>query len=37
MKVPAGQLGKLLGTRSVNVVPGKKQLALVDMPLDRSV
>jgi len=37
MKVPADQLGKLLGTRSVNVVPGKKQLALVDMPLDRSV
>jgi hypothetical protein len=37
MKVPADQLGKLLGTRSVNVVPGKKQLALVDMPIDRSV
>ena len=37
MKVPADQLGKLLGTRSVNVVPGKKQLALVDMPLDHSV
>jgi Icc protein len=35
-KVAAGELGKLLGTRSVNVVPGKRRLALVDMPLDRS-
>ena len=37
MKVPADQLGKLLGTRSVNVVAGKKELAPVDLPLDHSV
>ena len=37
MKVAAGELGKVLGTRSVNVVPGKRRLALVDTPLDRAV
>ena len=34
--VPAGQLGKLLGTRKLSVVRGRQQLALVDTPLDRS-
>jgi hypothetical protein len=32
--VPAGELGKLLGTRQVSVVPGRHQLALIDTPLD---
>jgi 3',5'-cyclic-AMP phosphodiesterase len=35
MKVPAGELGRLLGTREVSVVRGRRALALVDTPLDR--
>jgi Icc protein len=33
--VPAGELGKLLGTREIDVVRGRQQLALVDTPLVR--
>jgi Icc protein len=32
--VPAGELGKLLGTRQLTVVRGKQELALIDTPLD---
>jgi len=32
--VTAGQLGKLLGTRQINVVRGKQELALIDTPLE---
>jgi len=35
LKVPAGELGKLLGTREINVVPGVRQLAMIDKPLER--
>jgi 3',5'-cyclic AMP phosphodiesterase CpdA len=35
VKVAAGELGKLLGTRQVTVVRGKNELALIDRPLDR--
>ena len=35
VKVPAGELGKLLGTRRVSVIRGKNALALIDRPLDR--
>ncbi|MEO2218451.1 metallophosphoesterase [Chromobacterium vaccinii] len=34
VKVPAGELGKLLGTRQLTIVPGTGQLAMVDTPLD---
>ncbi|MEJ8676141.1 hypothetical protein [Chromobacterium amazonense] len=34
VKVPAGELGKLLGTRQITVAPGSSLLALVDTPLD---
>ena len=34
VKVPAGELGKLLGTRQLNVVRGRHELALIDTPLD---
>ena len=34
--VPAAELGKLLGTRRIEVVRGKHQLALIDTPLDRA-
>ncbi len=33
--VPAGELGKLLGTRQIRVVPGKHALATIDTPLER--
>ena len=33
--VPAGELGKLLGTRQLSVVRGQQELALIDRPLDR--
>ncbi|HZW50677.1 MAG TPA: metallophosphoesterase [Rudaea sp.] len=33
--VPAGELGKLIGTRQVTVVPGRHDLALIDTPLER--
>jgi hypothetical protein len=32
--VPAGELGKLLGTRQLSVVRGQHDLALIDKPLD---
>jgi 3',5'-cyclic AMP phosphodiesterase CpdA len=35
VKVPAEQLGKLLGTRQVSVIRGKSELALIDRPLDK--
>lgn len=35
VKVPAGELGKLLGTRQVRLVRGQSELALVDRPFDR--
>ena len=34
LKVPAGELGKLLGTRQLTVVRGKHELAMIDTPLD---
>jgi hypothetical protein len=37
LKVDAGQLGKLLGTRQVTVVRGKRELATVDYPIEGSV
>jgi hypothetical protein len=36
VKVPAGELGKLIGTRELTVVRGKHELAMVDMPLDHA-
>jgi Icc protein len=33
MKVPAEQLHSVLGVRTVNYVPGKSPLALVEAPL----
>ena len=35
LKVPAGELGRLLGTRELTVVRGAHQLATVDRPIDR--
>lgn len=35
VKVPAGELGKLLGTRQLSLVRGRHDLALIDTPLDR--
>jgi 3',5'-cyclic AMP phosphodiesterase CpdA len=35
VKVPAGELGKLLGTRQVSIVRGRTELAMIDRPLDR--
>ena len=32
--VPAGELGKLLGTRKLSIVRGRHDLALIDTPLD---
>jgi len=34
LKVPAGELGKRLGTRQFTLVPTKHELAMIDMPLD---
>jgi Icc protein len=34
LKVPAGELGKLLGTRRLMVVRGQHELAMIDTPLD---
>jgi hypothetical protein len=34
VKVPAGELGKLLGTRQISLVRGKSELAMVDRPLE---
>ncbi|HEV8501222.1 MAG TPA: metallophosphoesterase [Casimicrobiaceae bacterium] len=33
--VPAGELGRLLGTRTLRIVRGDQQLALLDTPLER--
>jgi hypothetical protein len=32
--VPAGELGKLLGTRQIRVVPGRHELATIDTPIE---
>jgi len=32
--VPAGELGKRLGTRELSVVRGRHELALIDTPLE---
>jgi Icc protein len=34
LKVPAGELGKRLGTRQITVVRGTHELAMIDTPLD---
>jgi 3',5'-cyclic AMP phosphodiesterase CpdA len=34
--VPAGQLGKLIGTREIRIVRGQNALATIDHPLDRA-
>ena len=34
VKVPAGELGKLLGTRQISLVRGKSELAMIDRPLE---
>jgi hypothetical protein len=34
LKVPAGALGRLLGTRELTVVRGRRELATVDRPID---
>jgi hypothetical protein len=34
LKVPAGELGKRLGTRQLSLVRGRHELALIDTPLD---
>ena len=36
VKVPAGELGKLIGTRQLTIVRGKHELALIDTPLDHA-
>jgi len=36
VKVPAGELGKLIGTREITVVRGKHELALIDTPIDHA-
>jgi len=36
VKVPAGELGKLIGTRQLTVVRGRHELALVDTPIDHA-
>jgi hypothetical protein len=36
LKVPAGELGKLIGTRQLTVVRGKHELALVDTPIEHA-
>ena len=34
LKVPAGDLGKVLGTRVLTIVPGQRLVAAVDTPID---
>ena len=34
--VPAGELGKLLGTRQISVVRGRSELAMIDRPFERA-
>jgi 3',5'-cyclic-AMP phosphodiesterase len=36
VKVPAGELGRLLGTRQIHVVPGRHALATIDTPIDHA-
>ena len=36
LKVPAGELGKLIGTRQLTIVRGKHELALIDTPIDHA-
>jgi hypothetical protein len=36
VKVPAGELGKLIGTRELTVVRGRHDLALIDTPIDHA-
>jgi hypothetical protein len=36
VKVPAGELGKLIGTRQLTVVRGKHELVLVDTPIEHA-
>jgi hypothetical protein len=36
LKVPSGELGKVLGTRQITVVRGKHELATVDTPIERA-
>ena len=36
VKVPADQLGKLIGTRQLTIVRGRHELALVDTPIDHA-
>jgi hypothetical protein len=34
LKVPAGELGKMLGTRQITVIKGSQELAMIDTPLE---
>jgi 3',5'-cyclic-AMP phosphodiesterase len=36
VKVPAGELGKLIGTRQLTVVRGRHELALIDTPIQHA-
>ena len=36
LKVPAGELGKLLGSRQIHVVPGSHMLATIDTPIEHA-
>jgi hypothetical protein len=36
VKVSAGELGKLLGSRQIHVVPGNHMLATIDTPIDHA-
>jgi hypothetical protein len=36
VKVSAGELGKLLGSRQIHVVPGSHILATIDTPIDHA-
>ena len=36
VKVPAGELGQLIGTRELTLVRGKHELAMLDTPLDHA-
>ena len=36
VKVPAGELGKLIGTRQLTVVRGRHELALIDTPIEHA-
>jgi Icc protein len=36
VKVPAGELGKRIGTRELTIVRGKHELAMIDTPLDHT-